>query len=84
MFKVKNHLIYPFFRMQYYSGGKKHETDARSYDVNEYEIGVEWQPIKYFELVAQYTISKRRFEDFKNQDNTQKGRLIRLQAQLNF
>ena len=84
MFKVKNHLIYPFFRMQYYSGGKKHETDARSYDVNEYELGVEWQPIKYFELVAQYTISKRRFEDFKNQDNTQKGRLIRLQAQLNF
>lgn len=84
LFKAKDHLIYPFFRVQYYSGGKKHETDARSYDVNEYEIGVEWQPIKNFELVAQYTISKRRFEDFRNQNNTQKGQLIRLQAQLNF
>ena len=82
--KAKDHLIYPFFRMQYYAGGKKHELDARSYRVNEYEIGVEWQPIKQFELVAMYTISRRRFEDFRNQDNTQKGRLLRLQAQLNF
>jgi hypothetical protein len=84
MLKAKNHLIYPFFRVQYYSGGKKHELDARSYDVTEYELGIEWQPIKNFELVAQYTFSKRRFEDFRNQDNTQKGRLLRLQAQLNF
>lgn len=82
--KAKNHLIYPFVRLQYYSGGKKHELDARSYDVNEYELGIEWQPIKNFELVAQYTFSRRRFEDFRNQDNTQKGRLLRLQAQVNF
>ena len=84
MFQAKSQLIYPFFRLQYYSGGKKHETDARSYGVNEYEIGIEWQPIKNFELVAQYTISKRRFEDLKNPDYTQKGSLLRLQAQLNF
>ena len=84
MLKTKNHLVFPFFRMQYYNGGKKHELDARSYAVNEYEIGVEWQPIRYFELVAMYTLSKRRFEDFKMQDNMQKGRLVRLQAQLNF
>lgn len=84
LLKVKNQLIYPFFRMHYYDGGKKHELDARSYHVNEYEIGVEWQPIKNFELVAQYTISKRRFEDFRNQNNLQRGQLLRLQAQLNF
>ncbi|MFN2457635.1 MAG: porin [Chitinophagaceae bacterium] len=84
MLKAKEQLIYPFFRMQYYSGGKKHELDARSYDVNEYELGIEWLPIKNFELLAQYTISRRRFEDFRNQNNTQKGRLLRLQAQLNF
>jgi phosphate-selective porin len=82
--KAKEHLIYPFFRMQYYSGGKKFETDARSYDVNEYEIGVEWQPFRAFELVAMYTISRRRFEDFRRQDNLQQGRLLRLQAQVNF
>jgi phosphate-selective porin len=84
MIKAKKHLIYPFVKLQYYSGGKKHETDARSYGVREYEVGLEWQPIKNFELVAQYTISKRRFEDFKNQNNTQKGNLLRLQAQVNF
>jgi phosphate-selective porin len=84
MLKAKDHLLFPFLRIQHYSGGKKFELDARSYDVNEFEIGVEWQPIRYFELVAMYTISKRRFEDFKTHDNTQKGRLLRLQAQLNF
>ncbi len=84
MIKTKNQLIYPFMRMQYYSGGKKHELDARSYDVNEFEVGVEWQPVRNFELVAQYTFSKRKFEDFKTQGNVQQGRLLRLQAQLNF
>lgn len=77
-------LIYPFARLQYYDGGKKHETDARSYTVNEYELGVEWQPVKNFEFVAMYTISKRRFEDGKLKNNTQQGSLLRLQAQLNF
>jgi len=76
--------IIPFFRYQYYDGGKKHELDARSYTVHEAEIGVEWQPVKAFELVAMYTISKRRFEDFRTPDNTQEGNLLRLQAQINF
>lgn len=84
MFKANKQLIYPFFRFQKFSGGKKHELDARSYDVEEYEIGVEWQPFRNFEFVAQYTISERRFEDFRNKSNVQKGNLLRLQAQLNF
>jgi hypothetical protein len=84
MLKIRNQVIFPFVRLQYYSGGKKHELDARSYNVNEYEIGIEWQPIKNFEIVAQYTISERRFEDFVKQNNTQKGNLLRLQAQVNF
>ncbi len=82
--KLKKQLIIPFVRGQYYEGGKKHELDARSYRVTEYEIGVEWQPNKYFELVAMYTISNRRFEDYVKQDNLQTGRLLRLQVQLNF
>lgn len=84
MVKLKEQLLYPFVKIQTYSGGKKHELDARSYDVNECEIGLEWQPFKNFELVTMYTISKRRFEDFLNQQNIQKGSLLRLQAQLNF
>ena len=84
MIRSGKQLIYPFARLQYYDGGKKHETDARSYTVNEYEIGIEWQPIRNLELVAMYTISKRRFEDGRLKNNTQEGQLLRLQAQLNF
>ncbi|MCF8254277.1 MAG: OprO/OprP family phosphate-selective porin [Bacteroidia bacterium] len=82
--KMKNQTIIPFTRFQYYEGGKKHERDARSYNVKELEIGAEWQPNKNFELVIMYTFSSRRFEDFTLQDNLQSGRLLRLQAQVNF
>jgi hypothetical protein len=84
MARIKSHFIYPFVRMQYYDGGKKHEKDARSYTVKELEIGIEYQPIKYFEFVAMYTLSSRRFEDYSLRDNFQNGGLLRLQAQFNF
>lgn len=84
MFKLGKQTLIPFVRGQYYEGGKKHELDARSYKVNEYEIGFEWQPHKTFELVAMYTISHRRFEDHAKPDNFQSGNLLRLQAQINF
>jgi hypothetical protein len=82
--KANKQLVIPFVRAQYYNGGKKHETDARRYIVTEYEFGIEWQPIKNFELVTMYTISDRVFEDYKLQNNKQKGSLLRLQAQFNF
>ncbi len=81
---VKNQLIYPFVRMQYYKGGKKHERDTRSYHMNEYEFGIEWLPYKNFEIVAMYTFSNRRYEDFILRDNYQTGSLLRLQLQVNF
>jgi hypothetical protein len=84
LIRNEQQFIIPFVRAQYYAGGKKHELDARSYTVHEYEVGVEWQPVKAFELVAMYTISNRRYEDFIKQDNKQRGNLLRLQAQLNF
>ena len=80
----KKQTLIPFIRYQYYDGGKKHELDARSYNVNELEIGAEWQPNKNFELVVNYTISRRRYEDFIRQNNLQSGRLLRIQAQVNF
>ncbi|MCU0320863.1 MAG: OprO/OprP family phosphate-selective porin [Chitinophagaceae bacterium] len=82
--QFKHQVIIPFMRYQYYNGGKKHEVDARSYEVKEFEVGVEWQPNKNFELVTMYTFSNRRFEDFRLQDNLQRGSLLRIQAQLNF
>ncbi len=84
MAKIGKQILIPFARAQYYQGGKKHEKDARSYTVHEYEFGIEWQPVKNFEFVAMYTISDRRFEDFSKQSNHQSGNLLRLQAQLNF
>ena len=82
--KFKEQLFIPFIKAQYYDGGKKHELDARSYRVQEYEFGIEWQMNKYFEFVVMYTISKRRFEDFVLRDNHQYGQLLRLQAQFSF
>lgn len=82
--EYNNHVFFPFTRVQHYRGGKKHELDARSYDVKEMEVGVEWQPNKNFELVLMYTISDRKYEDFILQDNRQAGNLLRIQAQINF
>ena len=76
--------LIPFVRYQKYDGGKKHELDARSYEVEELEIGAEWQLNKNFELVVMYTMSSRRFEDYAKQNNYQRGNLLRIQAQVNF
>lgn len=84
LLKIKKQVLIPFLRYQYYDGGKKHERDARSYNVKEFELGAEWQVNKNFELVVNYTNSNRRFEDFTRQDNLQKGGLVRIQAQVNF
>ena len=80
----KEWIFFPFLRLQQYKGGKKHELDARKYEVKEAEGGIEWQLNKYFELTASYVISNRRFEDSKLKNNHQKGNFLRLQAQLNF
>ena len=82
--KIHQQIFIPFIRYQYYDGGKKHEKYARSYNVTEFEIGSEWQVNKNFELVVNYTISDRRFEDFIKNDNFQSGSLLRMQAQVNF
>lgn len=81
--QFKNQVVIPFVRYQFYEGGKKHELDARSYEVKELELGVEWQPFKNFEFVAMFTSSKRRFQDAAKPTNYQEGSLIRLQAQVN-
>ena len=77
-------LLFPFARYQVYDGGKKHERDARSYDVNDFEVGLEWQPSASFELVTAYYHGDRRFEDKQRPRNRQAGELLRLQAQFNF
>jgi hypothetical protein len=83
MARLQEHVLIPFVRHHYYNGGKKHELDARSYRVNEWEIGAEWQPFKAFEVVAMYTVSSRRYVDAARPSNFQEGSLVRLQFQVN-
>lgn len=80
----KDQVFFPFTRVQQYQGGKKHELDARRYEVKEMESGLEWQFNKNFELTVSYVISKRRFEDSRLRNNLQSGNFLRLQAQVNF
>ncbi len=82
---LKNGMVlFPFSRFQQYKGGKKHELDARLYDMKEVETGIEWQLSKFFEFTMSYVISERRFEDLKTKNNLQKGNFLRLQGQINF
>lgn len=83
-FKIKNHRLIPFVKMQYYGGGKKNELDARFTKMHETELGVEWQPVPAFELTAQYTLTDRLNQDGKNLNNHQAGNFLRLQAQFNY
>jgi len=80
----KHQYLYPFAKFQYYDGGKKFEKDSRSYVVRDYELGIEWQPYKAFEFVAEWVIADRTFEDSALRNNRQQGNLLRLQAQFNF
>lgn len=82
--KIEDKLLLPFVRFQYYKGGKKHEMDARSYEVKDVEFGAEWQAFKYLEFVVSYNISDRRYEDSLKPINHQLGNLLRLQVQFNY
>lgn len=84
MVKTNSKVFIPFVRYHYYKGGKKFEIDATRHRVKEYELGVEWQFNRNFELVTMYTISDRTFENSADPTNRQKGSLLRLQAQVNF
>ena len=76
-------VVMPFVRFQTYAGAKKHELDARYYQVNETELGVEWQIFKNLELTLAYTLSKRQYSDLKT-DYDESGRFLRLQLQANY
>ncbi|MCU0619315.1 MAG: OprO/OprP family phosphate-selective porin, partial [Gemmatimonadaceae bacterium] len=74
----------PFVRWQAYDGGKRHERDARAHRVRDLEVGVEWQASRNFELVAEYYLGDRVTADRALGVNPQTGRLLRLQAQVNY
>lgn len=46
---------FPFVKYQYYKGGMKFENNAPLARVNEWDFGVEWQPLPEVELTAVYS-----------------------------
>jgi uncharacterized coiled-coil protein SlyX len=84
MKKWKGQVFTPFYRFQYYSGGKKQELDARSYLVRDHDLGLEWQQSNFFEITGQYTFGDRRYEDASKLNNRQQGQVFRLQIQVNY
>ena len=77
-------LLFPYARFQHYEGGKKNELDARYYDVDELEVGMEFLVLRAVELTAAYVHGDRRFEDGAKPDNAHSADFVRLQLQLNY
>ncbi|MFN0037353.1 MAG: porin [Saprospiraceae bacterium] len=81
--KLGKGFITPYARYQVYDGAKKQELDARRYDLNELECGVEWLPFKNLEVTLAYVISNRKYSDFKT-DYDERGNYFRIQMQANY
>lgn len=84
LIKLKKQVLIPFARYSTYDGGKKMELDARAYQVNEFEGGIEYQPLKQFEIVVSWVHSEKWTSDKAKKDNYQVGSFMRVQCQLNF
>jgi hypothetical protein len=83
--KVINEQVFqPYVRIQSYDGGKKMEKDARSYQVKEWETGIEWIPVKNFEFTLAYLQSHRQYSDKSTSNYNEKGHLLRIQCQFNY
>ncbi len=54
-----NTTLIPFVRWQYFDGYQKAESNAAQHNVNDWEIGAEWQIAPEVELVAYYHKMKR-------------------------
>ncbi len=79
--------IFPFVRWQYYRGGYRSFANAPSTRINEWNIGLEWQIKKDFELVCEYLITDRTnlqaFSTGRSYDQFV-GHVLRFQFQINY
>lgn len=78
-----NHRFFPYLRYQVYGGGKKMES-ASLVEVEEVEIGTEWQPNSAVELTIAYANSDRLTQSSSSNKIHEIGHLLRLQAQFNY
>ncbi len=83
--------LIPFLKWQYFDGYNKAETNAPKNQVNDWELGVEWQIAPEVELAAVYHRLKRTnmttsgdFNALNGSYRTFSGEALRLQLQYNF
>jgi hypothetical protein len=83
--------LIPFLKWQYFDGYNKAETNAPKNNVNDWELGVEWQIAPEVELAAVYHRLRRTnmttsgaFNTANGSYRTFEGEALRLQLQYNF
>lgn len=82
MLYYKYHEFLPYVRFQHYRGGNKTLVNSPQQNVDETELGVEWQPGKALEITVAYMISQR--ASLSAPYGEESGSLLRLQAQFNY
>lgn len=87
-YKSDNHgEFWPFLRYQYYRGGYRSASNSPYAEIDEWNMGVEWQIKKEFELVTEYLITDRtNLQTFSSGRSygQYNGHLLRFQFQINF
>ncbi|MBC2651653.1 porin [Novosphingobium flavum] len=86
MYRVKHSPIgafIPYARWQSYRGGWKTATNAPRISTDEIELGVEWLPLKEFEVTMAYA-RMRRSEADERRSGVARGDLLRAQIQWNY
>ncbi|WP_124553009.1 porin [Methylophilus methylotrophus] len=84
-----NGTLIPFIKWQYFDGYNKAETNAPKNEVNDWEVGVEWQLAPEVEIMAEYHRMKRNNLVTGNRAGTLDYQsftadAIRVQVQYNF
>lgn len=75
--------LIPFARWQKYRGGWKSAINAPRLETDEYEVGVEWLPMKELEVTLNYANVSRTEAD-ERRTGQAKGEVIRAQVQWNY
>lgn len=81
--------LFPFLRWVYYRGGYKPERNAPYSEIDEWELGCEWQINPQMEFTGIYTITDRTNTTAINQANVESyrqydGQILRFQFQINY
>jgi hypothetical protein len=84
VFKDKD-VLTPFAKWQYFDGYSKAERNAARNQVNDWEIGAEWQAAKEFELSAViHKMNRTDLGQFNGYGERFQGTALRVQAQINY